>query len=108
MANTGVFGGILLFVATAYISKSSLCLFIDIANIIAPNRNDIKISQLSEMINMPKLGIFINSVIALNGFGMATSLLIASSDFVLSLFKNFLSVDYTGILIDKRFWITSK
>jgi len=106
MANTGVFGGILLFVATAYISKSSLCLFIDIANIIAPNRNDIKISQLSEMINMPKLGIFINSVIALNGFGMATSLLIASSDFVLSLFKNFLSVDYTGILIDKRFWIT--
>jgi len=106
MANTGVFGGILLFIITAYISKSSLCLFIDIANIIAPNRNDLKISQLSEMINMPKLGIFINSVIALNGFGMATSLLIASSDFVLSLFKNFLSVDYTGFLVDKRFWIT--
>jgi len=58
------------------------------------------------MINMPKFGFFTNVVILLNGFGTATSLLIASSDFILALFKNLLSDDYTGIFVDKRFWIT--
>ena len=77
------------------------------ARIIAPNKYDIEISALPEMINMPRLSVFINAIIVLNGFGTATSLLIASSDFILSLFKNLLSLDYTGILLDKRFWITS-
>ncbi|ORX46691.1 hypothetical protein BCR36DRAFT_405632 [Piromyces finnis] len=106
LANTGLTVGIILFILSAYITKVSLCLFIDTAKIIAPNRFDIKISTLSEMINMPRFGIFTNIVIILNGFGTATSLLIASSDFMLSLFKNLLADDYTGILINKHFWIT--
>jgi len=106
LANTGVTMGVILFILSAYITKVSLCLFIDIAKIIAPNRLDIKISTLSEMINMPKFGVFTNIVIVLNGFGTATSLLIASSDFILALFRNLLPNDYSGILLDKRFWIS--
>jgi amino acid permease len=55
---------------------------------------------------MPKFGMFTNLVIILNGFGTATSLLIASSDFILFLIKNVLSSNYTGIFLEKRFWIT--
>ncbi|ORX87659.1 hypothetical protein BCR32DRAFT_289145 [Anaeromyces robustus] len=106
ISNTGLTFGIILFILSGYITKLSLCMYIDIAKIIAPNKYDIKISALSEMINMPKWGVFINIIIIFNCFGTATSLLIASSDFILSLFKNLLSSDYTGILLDKRFWIT--
>jgi len=108
ISNTGVTLGVIFFILSAYVTKLSLCLYIDIAKIIAPNKYDIKISALSEMLNMPKLGIFTNLIIILNCFGTATSLLIAASDFVLSLVKNGLSSDYTGVLLDKRFWITSK
>jgi amino acid permease len=106
ISNTGVTLGVIFFILSAYVTKLSLCLYIDIAKIIAPNKYDIKISALSEMLNMPKLGIFTNLIIILNCFGTATSLLIAASDFVLSLVKNGLSSDYTGVLLDKRFWIT--
>jgi len=108
ISNTGVTLGAILFIFSAYVTKLSLCLYIDIAKIIAPNKYDIKISSLSEMINMPKFGMFTNLVIILNGFGTATSLLIASSDFILFLIKNVLSSNYTGIFLEKRFWITSK
>jgi len=106
ISNTGVTLGVLFFIFSAYITKLSLCLYIDVAKIIAPNKYDIKISSLSDMINMPKFGMFINITIILNCFGTATSLLIAASDFVLSLSKNLLSSDYTGILLNKHFWIT--
>jgi len=106
LSNTGITLGILFFVFSAYVTKLSLCFYIDVAKIIAPNKYDIKISNLSEMINMPKFGVFTNVAIILNCFGTATSLLIASSDFISSLFRNLLSDDYTGILLDNRFWIT--
>jgi len=106
LSNSGVTLGILFFIFSAYITKLSLCLYIDAAKILAPNKYDIKISTLSDIMNMPKLGMFINFSIILNGFGTATSLLIAASDFILSLTENLLPSGYTGLFLDKRFWIT--